>query len=143
MGGVSNVADMEDKINNQGGRPKVELDLPEGWHDTVLNLYMEGASDAEVKKEIYGMRGTFSNNLWERWMEEEEEFWETIKMGRMLSEAWWNGQGRTNLRDKDFSYTGWYMNMKNRFGWADRQETNAKTESTIIWKEEKTYEAND
>lgn len=104
------------------GRPISPLDLPEGWQDKVLSLYAEGGSDAEVKGLIYRMRGSFSNNLWDRWMEDEPEFWETIKMGRILSEEWWQHQGRTNLKEKDFNYTGWYMNMKNRFGWADKKE---------------------
>lgn len=106
------------------GRPKEDLSsLPDGWHDEVLELYSEGAADVEIKALIYGWRNNFSNNLWDRWMEEEQEFWETIKKGRMLSESWWNKSGRKNLKDKDFSYTGWYMNMKNRFGWRDKQET--------------------
>jgi hypothetical protein len=56
-------------------------------------------------------------------MKENDEFSITIKKGRMLSESWWNKSGRKNLKEKDFSYTGWYMNMKNRFGWRDKQET--------------------
>lgn len=104
------------------GRPKAEFDLPEGWHKTVLKMYSDGASDVEVKAYIYNVRGSLSNDLWQRWLDEEPQFSETIKMGRLLCEAWWSKTGRTNLENKDFSYTGWYMNMKNRFGWKDKQE---------------------
>jgi hypothetical protein len=109
---------------NKVGRPKETLDsLPNGWQDTLLKLYEQGGSDEEAKAVIYHMRGSFSNNLWERWMESEEQFWETIKMGRLLSAAWWTHKGRTSLENQQFSYTGWYMNMKNRFGWRDKTET--------------------
>lgn len=109
-------------------RPKEELNLAEGWQYDVLELYKEGAADAEVKAFIYELRGSFSNDLWDRWLDEEEQFSETIKVGRLLSEAWWTRQGRKNLAFKDFNYTGWYMNMKNRFGWKDKQEIDQKTE---------------
>lgn len=106
------------------GRPKEDLSsLPDNWHEEVLELYSEGAADVEIKALIYQWRGTFSCDLWNRWMKENDEFSITIKKGRMLSESWWNKSGRKNLKDKDFSYTGWYMNMKNRFGWRDKQET--------------------
>lgn len=117
----------------QVGRPKTELtELPEGWHDDILNLYKEGASDVEVKALIYTWLGTFSNSLWNRWMEEEEEFSKTIKMGKIISESWWSKTGRTELENKDFSYTGWYMNMKNRFGWADKQDIDHTTKGEKI-----------
>lgn len=103
------------------GRNKALLDLPENWYNQVLNLYSEGASDVEVKALIYQWRGSFSNDLWDRWLKEEKEFSETIKMGKLISEAWWNKAGRKNLENRDFNYTGWYMNMKNRFGWMDKQ----------------------
>jgi hypothetical protein len=109
-------------------RPKSTIDLPDGWYNDVLSLYAEGASDVEIKAYIYQKRGSFSNDLWNRWLEEEAEFSETIKQGRMLSEAWWAKTGRKNLGNKEFSYTGWYMNMKNRFGWKDKQEVEQKTE---------------
>jgi hypothetical protein len=106
------------------GRLKEDLtSLPDSWANDVILLYSEGASDVEVKALIHKWRGTFSNNLWDRWMEEESEFWETIKKGRALSEAWWQAEGRKALRDQRFNYTGWYMNMKNRFGWADNHKT--------------------
>jgi len=78
-----------------GGRPKEDLSsLPEGWYNDVLELYEKGGSDEEVKAMIWKWRKSFSNNLWDRWMKEEQEFWETIKIGRQLSAAWWSRNGR-------------------------------------------------
>lgn len=115
--------------NKHPGRPKDNLSsLPEGWYNEVIDLYKAGASDVEVKALIYTWRGSFSNDLWDRWLKEEPQFSETIKVGKLLSEAWWSKSGRMNLENKDFSFTGWYMNMKNRFGWRDRQEVDNKHE---------------
>ena len=99
-------------------RPKktIKDTLSPDWKEKVLDLYKEGGSDVEVRV----MLG-ISNDLWTRWMEEEQEFSETIKKGRELSYAWWLKQGRM-LRDKDLNVTLWYMNMKNRFGWRDKQD---------------------
>ncbi|MDP3445867.1 MAG: hypothetical protein Q8T08_23655 [Ignavibacteria bacterium] len=105
------------------GAPKKKLTiLPEHWQELILALYQEGGSDKEVKALIHLWLGKFSNDLWDRWLKEEEDFSETVKKGRIFSEAWWEMKGRTNLLTKDFNATLWYMNMKNRFGWADSQK---------------------
>lgn len=113
---------------NKGGRPKEGLKtLPKGWSVKIIKLYESGASDVEVRAWIWKQRGSFSTDLFDRWIKEEAEFSETIKTGRALSHAWWENMGRTGLMvDPDgpkLNATLWYMNMKNRFGWADKQET--------------------
>jgi len=112
------------------GRPQKDLsELPTGWHDYVLTEMEQGASLQEIKA-YFGI----SNDLHARWMKDEEEYSETIKRGIELSEAWWMKKGRVNLENKDFSATLWYMNMKNRFAWKDRQDvtTNDKDLPTPI-----------
>lgn len=122
-------------VGNNGGRPKIGLDvLWDGWHDDILELYSVGGSDVEVRALIFKNckdKTKISVDLWDRWINEEDEFSLIIKMGRLLSEAWWSENGRTNLINREFNYVGWYMNMKNRFGWKDKQE-NTNTEKVTI-----------
>lgn len=111
-----------------GGRPKKKLDiLPDNWKQTVLDLYAEGAADVEIRCEL-----NISQPLWTRWLEEEEEFYITIKRGRELSEQWWMRHGRKHLENKEFNSTLWYMNMKNRFGWTDKQNIDHTTKGDAI-----------
>ena len=111
-------------MENKVGRPEKDLSLLwDNWYDDILELYSEGASDVEIKAMICQKTNgkvKMSNDLWDRWIQDYIEFSETIKMGKLFSESWWNKNGRKNLENKDFNYTGWYMNMKNRFGWTDK-----------------------
>lgn len=112
----------------KSGRPKIKLsDFQEGWQEKTLKLYSEGASDVEIRADILDC---ICHETWERLIKEESMFSETIKKGRELSAAWWQRKGRKNLENSQFSYTGWYMNMKNRFGWSDKQEV--KQDSTNV-----------
>jgi hypothetical protein len=76
--------------------------------------------------------------LWERWLKEEEEFSQTVKMGRLLSESWWEKTGREGLfssgipTETKLNYTGWYMNMRNRFGWKDKQDITSDNQAVSI-----------
>ena len=100
------------------GRPLITLkDLPKDWESSIIELSKNGASIVELAVEL-----DISRNTLKALTERNEHFLNTIKKCKRYCEAWWLSKGRTELENKDFSYTGWYMNMKNRFGWADKQE---------------------
>ena len=88
------------------------------WQEGILVEMSEGASLVEIEALLGISRDTRL-----RLQKEDLEFSDTIKKGVKLSRAWWMRAGRKNLENKDFSYVGWYMNMKNRFGWKDKNET--------------------
>ena len=96
---------------------------------TVVELMSEGASQYEVLATLGISEDTFY-----RWKKENEEFSDSIKRGVRLSQTWWEKQGRISLKDREFNYTGWYMNMKNRFKWADKQEVKNEGITTVIVK---------
>ena len=107
-----------------GGRPKkTTAGFPKDWKAIVATLYESGASDAEIKGTL-----DIANDTFDRMLRDEPVFMEAIKRGRMKSRLWWEANGRCNLQNKEFNYTGWYMNMKNRFGWADKHDHTTKGE---------------
>lgn len=107
-----------------GGRPtKYKKEMGE----TVITQMTDGASKIEVCAELGICYDTFL-----AWQEEHPEFLESVKRGEQLSESWWMKNGRTNLENPKFNYTGWYMNMKNRHGWKDKQETAHTGSLTVV-----------
>lgn len=112
-----------------GGRPtKYTPDMC----DKTIELMREGASKTEVCAEI----GICVDTICE-WCKPDgryfnQEFSDAVKKGLLLSQAWWERKGRKNLENRDFSYTGWYMNMKNRFDWADTQKVDHTTKGKPI-----------
>ena len=110
-------------------RPKITTDdFPENWENGIIELASQGASDVEIRDYLNGI----CHETWARLIEEDKEFSETVKKARLKCQVWWEKKGRLNLDEKDFSATLWYMNMKNRFGWADKQEVKQET-FRITW----------
>lgn len=91
--------------------------------ETVIELMLQGASLEEVAAELDITVETLS-----QWRNPDGEYYkhdlsEAVKIGIQKSKAWWLKSGRINLENKDFSPALWYMNMKNRFGWSDKVQS--------------------
>ena len=90
--------------------------------------FKEGASIEEVAFELDIALSTLYDWTDERSPRYKEEVSEAVKKGVEVSLGWWKREGRKALRDNTFNYPGWYMNMKNRFGWSDKQENKDTSE---------------
>lgn len=92
--------------------------------EEVLNLFKQGKSIAQVCLKMDINKSTFYE-----WKEKHEEFSNAIKEGLHFSQGWWEEQGQQGLwysnieGAEKLNYTGWFMNMKNRFknDWKDKQ----------------------
>lgn len=94
-----------------------ENNLNVNWIDKLKKAYSEGKSDVEVCKELQ-----VSPRMFRKMVNENEGFRKLVEYGRMLSQAWWEEQARTSIKDKSLNYQVWALTMKNRFGWADKTE---------------------
>jgi len=105
-------------------RPKKTLeDLPDGWKKGMITIAKEGGSNVEIKAYL----GCISNDLWYRLIDENDEFSETVSTCNLLCQVWWEKIGKKGMfmggKDNPFNSTIYTFNMKNRFGWADKQES--------------------
>ena len=97
--------------------------------ELVTNMMSEGTSIEEVVASLGIVKQTFYN-----WCEKYPDLMDAKKRGVEMSTGWWYKQGRVHLENNKFNYTGWYMQMKNRFGWADKQEVAQQTDATVNFK---------
>jgi hypothetical protein len=112
------------------GRPlKALKDLPKNWQKGVMDLAEVGASDVELRGFL-----DISKQVWYRFLEEDEEFTETIARCARSCQIWWERHGRLNLDCKEFNTQLWFLNMKNRFKgqWADKQEVDLTSKGDKI-----------
>lgn len=98
------------------GRPtKYSAALPA----KIPAMFENGESIAEVCSQLGISHETF--NVWRK---EKPEFSEAVKLGIQISEAWWSRLGRLGaVGVVDIQPTTWIFNMKNRFDWKDKTET--------------------
>lgn len=111
-----NSKDAEKKSKNPIGRP---TKYDNSFCDVVVEKMKKGAAI----KELPFYLGVCVDTINE-WRKIHPDFSAAIKKGESFSEAVWLRKGRLELENPKFNSTLWYMNMKNRFGWSDKQESN-------------------
>jgi hypothetical protein len=84
----------------------------------AIDLMSEGRTKLSVACKL-----DISLNCLYEWTERHSDFSEAIKKGEALSRDWWEDHARENLHNPEFNNTLWYMSMKNRHGYADKQHT--------------------
>jgi len=101
------------------GRPRTTTaDLPDDWHEIVRQCGQDGQSAVTIRCKLgIGM------SAWETLLEDSEDFRETVKEAKALCEHWWEERGREMAMGSEGNATVWIFNMKNRFGWKDKTET--------------------
>ena len=101
------------------GRPRTTTaDLPDDWENIMREAAQEGASDVEVRC-LLGI----GESGWYTLIEDDEQFRRTVKQCKDLCQVWWERQGRKmSCGESDGNATTWIFNMKNRFGWHDKQQ---------------------
>jgi len=85
----------------------------------VIEMMREGASKLEVCADL-----DIGYDAFLSYQERHPEFYESVKRGEDLSEAWWTRLGREGAtgQNQDANATFFIFNMKNRFGWSDRRD---------------------
>ena len=104
---------------NPMGRPRTTVaDLPAEWESMMREAAQDGASAVEIRC-ILGI----GESAWETLIEDDADFRRTVKESKDLCQVWWERQGRKmSCGESDGNATTWIFNMKNRFGWHDKQQ---------------------
>lgn len=102
-----------------GGRPATTVhNLIDDWEEKIKEAAQGGASDAELRC-ILGL----GKSAWYTLLETSSQFREAINICHELSEVWWERTGRSMASGGHVgNATVWVFNMKNRFGWHDKQQ---------------------
>lgn len=100
------------------------VDSGKEWAKTLIALYSDGCSDAEVAAELKITIKEYYTQV-----RDNPAFGKLVEYGRTLSQAFWEGQARKNLTNKTFNTSLWSFFMKNKFGWAEKSESVAQTEN--------------
>lgn len=83
------------------------------------DMFANGESVAEVCVELDIHKDTFYE-----WIKKYPAFSDAYKKGLQRSEAWWSKLGRAgSMGQVKIQPATWIFNMKNRFNWTDRIET--------------------
>jgi transposase len=98
----------------------------------VVEMMTIGCSMVEVAAEL----GVCFDTVHE-WRNVYPDFSEAIRKGELLSQAWWEKNGRVNLENTRFNTALWTKNMAGRFaknGWGEKTQIGFDPEQPLTIK---------
>jgi hypothetical protein len=110
---------LQPKAKHPGGRPSKYN--PEEMLPRLSEVGTVGGSKAEMAVALGISRDTFHS-----WVKQHPEFSDAVKTAELLSQAWWEKNGRQKTFDSNgFNATAFIFQMKNRFptDWRDVKQT--------------------
>ncbi len=93
----------------------------------IAKIYEEGGSDVEVAKALNITEAAFFSL-----MEENPAFATFVERGRTMAKAWWYEKARAGIQADKFNTSLFNFVMKNRWGWADKIDTNDTTDKDPV-----------
>jgi hypothetical protein len=113
-----------------GGRPTCKSQFPENWKQILIDLGKEGKSQVHMAKAL----GMSKRTLFEM-KAKDEEFSRALDDALDEAQVWFENVGREGMfmggKDNPFQANLWALHMKNRFGWADKQEVSQTNQVNV------------
>ena len=107
---------------NKGGRPTA---YKEEYNDIAIDFLAQGKSIIQLCAKLRVGTSTIY-----RWAEANEEFRDTLKLGRQLSQAHWEDKLEGMMFNKEVNSPLVKLYFANRFGWSDKAETKNENATT-------------
>jgi len=103
------------------------------YASTMPALAKKYLAEGYSKEATCGLLGIRKQTFY-RWLDEpdKKDFSDAVEEGEALSQKWWEDRGRDACKDGEFNGTVWSMNMKNRFGWRDKQEVTGPEGGALV-----------
>jgi len=112
-----------EELKRSVGRPRTTVDdLKKDWQQIIMDCGQEGGSAVEMRCLL-----ALGESAWGTLLEDSDEFRRTVETAKDMCEVWWERTGRAMVTGAPGNATVWGLNMKNRFGWFDKQGVDLTT----------------
>jgi hypothetical protein len=116
------------------GKEKRGRGQPTKYRPEYCDLLIEHMRQGLSFESFAAIVGTHKQTLY-NWCDARPEFLDAKKRATELCRLWWEKAGLGGMymggKDNPFNATVWLFNMKNRFGWRDKQEIEQKGSQTV------------
>lgn len=110
---------------------------PTKYKPEYAEMLIEHCAEGLGWEEFAGVIGVAEKTIY-NWFNTIPEFLQAKEIGYSKARLWWGRVGRDNVVERNIPGEGttkintgaWIINMKNRFGWTDRQDVTQKVDST-------------